>query len=133
MDIVKTWPSFMEPEKVGRIFAQRWARFYFSLGRGRPKREISSIWFTHRGRLIGSFPIEQIVKFDGRNIPELRSLEDRDSAWQFIPGVHVAVCVPPCQWIDGEVFHESFRGWRYFDLAEYRETTDAHVNLEARP
>ena len=51
--------------------------------------------------------------------------------WQFKLGVWVAICVPPCHWLEEEVFHESFRGWRYFDFNEHRETPDALCNLEA--
>lgn len=130
-DIIKTWPSFMTPEKVCAVFCHTWARFYFSLGRGKPKKEIAHIWFTHRGRIVGHFDIEQVIQYDGFNLPKLRSISDHESAWQFKPDVFVAICIPPFRWIEEELFHESFRGWRYFDLESYRGSLDAAVNLEA--
>lgn len=128
-EIIKTWPAFMPPEKVRRIFNYHWARFYFSLGRGKPSREITAVWFTHQGRVLGSFPIEAIVNNDG-SLPKLKSLDNRESTWQFKFGVWVMVCVPPIHWLHERVYHESFRGWRYFNLAEYSRTVEAKFNLE---
>jgi hypothetical protein len=31
--------------------------------------------------------------------------------------------------INGRVFHEGFRGWRYFNLGEYRQTPESKVRL----
>jgi hypothetical protein len=128
MDIIKTWPAFMGSRKVLAIFNHKWARFYFSLGRGKPKQEVSRIWFTHRGRIIGSFPIEQVVRNDG-SLPKLRSLQDRVSEWQFKHDIWVAVCRPPIERLGDRVYCEGFRGWRYFDLETYRQTVGAKVRI----
>lgn len=127
-DILKTWPGFMEPEKVRRIFNYKHARFYFSLGRGLPKRMVGRMWFCHQGVLLGSFKIEQIVVNDG-SLPPLKSLSGERSAWQFKHDVKVAICVPPMEWLQQEVFHESFRGWRYFDFETYAKTMEAKVRV----
>jgi hypothetical protein len=127
-DIIKTWPSFVTPEKVAKIFRAKWARFYFSLGRGRPKQEVSRVWYTYRGRILGSIPVEQIVRNDG-SLPKLRSLSDRESEWQFKHDIWVAVCLPPMARLKERIYHEGFRGWRYFDFGTYRTTVGAKVRI----
>jgi hypothetical protein len=124
-DIIKTWPAWAEPRKVVRIFFRDpgWARYYFSLGRGRPKVQIESevcqMWITYRGRILGSLKIECLVCNDG-SLPKLRSLEDRESPWQFKPDTWVAICIPPMQRLRQRLYMSGFRGWRYFDLEDYK-------------
>lgn len=72
--------------------------------------------------------IGRIVQNDG-SLPKLRSLSDTESEWQ-IRGDHwVAVCPPPFRRLEDKVYHDGFRGWRYFDLEAYRTTIDARVRL----
>jgi len=37
-DIIKTWPSFMTSRKIKEIFKHDFRFFWFSLGRGKPKK-----------------------------------------------------------------------------------------------
>lgn len=127
-DIIKTWPAFFSRSKLSRVFNHKWVRFYFSLGRGKPKRPIEHVWFCHRGLVVGAFRVEEIVQNDG-SLPKLRSLQNRESEWQFKHDVWVMVCHPPIEWLEEEIFHESFRGWRYFDLEAYRKTAGARMNI----
>jgi hypothetical protein len=126
--ILKTWPAFMPPRKVLEIFSAKWARFYFSLGRGKPTQQISHVWFTYRGRILGNFPIEEIVINDG-SLPKLKSLSGEASGWQFKPDVYVMICVPPMVRLREKLYYSSFRGWRYFDLAAWREEPEAMIQL----
>lgn len=126
--ILKTWPAFMERRKALEVFNHQWSRFYFTLGRGRPKREPKQIWHTHRGIILGHHVIEEIVRNDG-SLPKLRSLSDEESAWQIRPDNWVAVCLPPFYPLRERIYHEGFRGWRYFDLDAYRDTREAKVRI----
>lgn len=129
-DIIKTWPRKVDRKKVMQVFGHEFARFYFSLGRGKPRQPIERIFFTHRGEILGAFTVESILQNDG-TLPKLRSLENRTSEWQFKPDVWVLVCIPPIVWVGGrKLFFGSFRGWRYFQLDEYRKTTESRVNME---
>lgn len=128
-EIIKTWPAFMEPALVRRVFDGKWRQYYFTLGRGRPQSELGRIWFTHRGVLLGSFVVAGIVVNDG-SLPKLTRLDGGPSEWQIKPDRWVAVCVGPIDWLGEQVFHESFRGWRYFDFETYRNSLDARLNLE---
>ncbi len=108
--ILKTWPSFMDERKE-------------------PQREIEKIYFTHQGVVLGYFDVLGIARNDG-SLPKLRSLSNRVSEWQFKPDVYVLTCKPPMHWLEGEkVHHDSFRGWRYFAIDEYRGTLEAKVRL----
>lgn len=130
-DIIKTWPAFMEGEKVARIFSPDippFARYYFTLGRGKPAQPIERVWFTYQGRIIGHFIIEKIVINDG-SLPKLRSLENEESDWQIKPDRWVLVCKPPCIRLSDRLYMAGFRGWHYFNLDEYRSTPEAKVRL----
>lgn len=118
----------MSPKKVLEVFTHDWGNFYFSLGRGRPKQEPYFLWFTHHGRILGSFPIEQIVQNDG-SLPKLRSLSGETSEWQFKPDVWVAICRPPMVRLEEKLYMAGFRGWRYFSLEEHRSTLDAKIKI----
>ena len=127
--ILKTWPSFMPRKKVLEIFTHDWGRFYFTLGRGHPKQSTpTAIYFTHQGRIIGYFLIEEIVQNAGQ-LPKLRSISDQESEWQIKGDAWVAVCKPPFYRLSERIYYSGFRGWRYFDLESYRGTMDAKVNL----
>ena len=128
MNILKTWPAFMDSDKVRQVFEHPWGNFYFTLGRGKPKQEIERLYFTHRGRVICYFNVAQIVQNAGQ-LPKLRSVSNRESEWQIKPDAWVAICPAPCTWLNEEVFHGGFRGYRYFDLESYRNTLDAKIEL----
>lgn len=118
----------MPPRKVLQVFTHDWGNFYFTLGRGHPKQEVDQIFFTHRGRILGSFTVGRIVQNDG-SLPKLRSLSDVESEWQIRGDAWVAVCPPPFFRLKEKLYHEGFRGWRYFDLNSYRGTLDSKIHI----
>lgn len=126
-EIIKTWPSVVSAKTVAKVFspsAPAFSRYYFSLGRGKPKQAIERMWFTYGGRILGWFEVEEIVCNDG-SIPPLKRLDGGESGWQFKPDVWLAVCAPPCRRIPERLFYEPFRGWRYFDLEAWRGNFDS--------
>jgi hypothetical protein len=129
-DIIKTWPAFMDAKKVADIFSSRgaFARYYFTLGRGKPKEPITKIWHTWRGRILGSFVVDEIVRNDG-SLPKLRSLSDKESGWQIKPDAWVAICTPGCDRLRERLFMSGFRGWRYFDIASYRDNPESRIRF----
>jgi len=126
--IVKTWPAFIGAEKVLQVFTHEWGSFYFTLGRGRPQKYVDTIFFTHQGRLLGHFEVAVIIQNVGQ-LPKLRSLSDVESQWQIKAGAWVAVCQPPFHRLTEKLYHEGFRGWRYFDLDAHRRAIDSKVRL----
>lgn len=128
--IIKTWPSGIEAKKVARIFAPEgcFARYYFTLGRGKPKQPITRIWFTWSGRILGSFAIEKVVCNDG-SLPTLSRIDGGESEWQIRKDAWVAVCVPGCDRLKERVFMPGFRGWHYFDLESYRTSAEAKLRV----
>jgi hypothetical protein len=127
-DILKTMPSSFARGDINR-FLRAFACFYFTLGRGRPEKLINRLWFVHRGRIIGFFAVEEIVQNVGQ-LPQLRTMDDTaDSKWQIKPDAWVAVCPPPFVRLPERIFHEGFRGWRYFDLASYSASPGAKVRI----
>lgn len=130
-DIIKTWPAVVPAPTVAQIFSPRhppFCRYYFTLGRGKPKQSLEKIWFTYRGRILGWFEIEALVVNDG-TLPRLNRLDGAPSEWQIRKDAYVLVCAPPCQCVPERVFHEGFRGWRYFDFESYKLSTDARVRM----
>lgn len=130
-EIIKTWPAAVDPKTVAQIFSEKappFARYYFTLGRGKPKQEITRIWFTYQGRILGSLEVEEVVCNDG-TLPKLAKLSGEEGEWQIRRDAWVAVCAPPCRRITDRVYHDGFRGWRYFDFESYRNTADAKVRL----
>jgi len=120
-EIIKTWPSVVSAKTTAQIFsptAPPFSRYYFSLGRGKPKQPIAWMWFTYGGRILGRMEIEEVVCNDG-TLPKLSRLDGGESGWQITKDAWVAICAPPCLRIKERVFHESFRGWRYFDFVAY--------------
>jgi hypothetical protein len=126
--ILKTWPAFMHPRRVREAFTHEWGRFYFVIGRGKPKRPIDRLFFTHRGRIIGHFEIAEIVQNAGQ-LPKLRSISGETSEWQIKGDSWVAICDPPFHFLQEKVFHSGFRGFRYFDLQAYRGTWESKVRV----
>jgi hypothetical protein len=127
--ILKTWPAFMPPEKVLEVFTHQWAVFYFTLGRGKPKDAgVNQIYYTHRGRILGHFDIGEIVQNVGQ-LPKLTAIDGTESEWQIRGDAWVAVCPPPFHRLEEKLYHEGFRGWRYFDLEKFRGTLESKVRL----
>ena len=126
--ILKTWPAFMPPRKVLEVFGHDWGRFYFTLGRGKPQKPIEQLWFTHRSRILGYFGVGEIVQNVGQ-LPKLRALSGEISEWQIKGDRWVAICPPPFHRLEEKLYHEGFRGWRYFDLEAYRGTLGAKVRI----
>lgn len=120
----------MPRAKVIRIFTHDWPDhyFFFSLGRGLPKKKLRRLWYTHQGQIIGYFTVDRVLMNDG-TLPTLRSLENRESAWQFKPGVWVAVCRGPFVRLREKLYYSSFRGFHYFNLKEHRGNPESKVNL----
>lgn len=129
-DIIKTWPGNQEPRKVLRIFCLRppFTRYFFSLGRAKPKQPVEYIWFTYRGRVLGKVLVEELIQNDG-SLPRLNRLEGGESGWQFKHDVWIAVCLPTMERLRQHIYHGGFRGWRYFDLEAYRATPAARWNF----
>ena len=112
------------------IFQSKFALFYFTLGKGKPGRAIEHLWFTHRGEILGRFAVREIVCNVGQ-LPKLRSLEDRESEWQIKRDRWVAICPSPFARTPGAetVYHDSFRGFRYFDFHAYSQTMEARIAI----
>jgi len=126
--ILKTWPAFMPTKRVREAFTHEWGRFYFVIGRGKPKRPIDRLFFTHRGRILGHFDIAEIVQNAGQ-LPKLRSLSGETSEWQIKGDSWVAICDPPFHFLSEKIFHSGFRGFRYFDLQAHRGTIESKVRI----
>jgi len=129
-DIIKTWPANIDPRSVAALFSEEacFSMYYFTLGRGKPKAEIDRIWWTYQGRIIGSFRVNRIVVNDG-TLPRLGRVDGGESAWQIKKDAKVAICPGPCERLKERLFMQGFRGWRYFDLAAYRETAESRMQL----
>src|SRR5271163_3094848 len=108
--ILKTWPAFMPADKVLEVFTADWPTFYFTLGRGKPQRPIDQLWYTHQGRILGYFTIDEIVQNAGQ-LPKLTAIDDTESEWQIRADAWVAVCRPPFVRLNKKIYHEGFRGW----------------------
>ena len=119
----------MTYQKTLEVFSHDWGTFYFTLGRGKPQRPIEQIWHTHRGRILGYFDITEIVRNLGDNLRRLRRISGEKSEWQIKLMNWVAVCPPPFHPLAEKIYHEGFRGWRYFDLESYRGTIDSKIRI----
>jgi hypothetical protein len=130
-EIIKTWPAAVPAKTTARIFSTDWppfSRYYYTLGCGKPKQDISRLWFTYQGRIIGSFEVDKVVCNDG-TLPKLSRLDGGESEWQIKKDAWVAVCKPPCVRLKERVFMTGFRGWRYFDFESYRGTAESKVRF----
>jgi hypothetical protein len=144
--IIKTLPGRFARGHLDRFFGTEekpcFTTYYFTLGRGRPSktepaepyldfqawRGIEQLYFSHQGILIGHFAIECIVQNVGQ-LPLLTTLDGKPSEWQIKPDRWVAVCTPPFHRLEETLYHEGFRGWRYFDLESHRGSIAAKVRL----
>jgi hypothetical protein len=126
-DIIKTWPANVSAKSVAQMFSERtppFCVFYFTLGRGMPKQKIERLWFTYQGRVVGYFNVEEIIVNVGQ-IPPLSRLDGGESDWQIRKDAKVAICKPPCVRLRERVFMDGFRGFRYFNLDEYKGTSES--------
>lgn len=129
MDIIKTFPAPVDAKTIHGIFRQQnWAEYYFTLGRGKPTQQIERVWFTWKGRILGSFKVDRIVRNDG-SLPKLSRLDGGESEWQIKRDAWVAICGEDCVPLRERVYMSGFRGWRYFDLESYRHTAEAKVRF----
>lgn len=132
--ILKTLPTRFARGQLERFFGldrdPAFCVYYFTLGRGRPKRPepVTELWFTHLSVILGHFEIEEIVQNKGQ-LPLLTTLDGKPSEWQIKPDRWVAVCRPPFHRQSEKLFHSGFRGWRYFDVAAYSKTLDAKIPI----
>jgi hypothetical protein len=130
--ILKTLPARFARGQLERFLGTEakpcFTTYYFTLGRARPKKEPGWLYFTHRSRIIGYFDVNEVVQNAGQ-LPKLTTLDGGPSEWQIKSDAWVAVCVPPFHRVRERLYHESFRGWRYFDLQAYRGTVDAKVRI----
>lgn len=131
--IIKTLPVRFARGELERFLGLDgkpcWTIYFFTLGRGRPKRITpEQIYFTHKGIVIGHFAIADIVQNVGQ-IPKLTNMDGDPSAWQIKPDAWVAVCRPPFVRLEDKIYHEGFQGWRYFDLGSYRGTIGAKLRI----
>jgi len=138
--IIKTLPVRFARGDIERFLGLDgkpcWTTYYFTLGRGRPRRARfyvgqscpNQLYFTHKGIVIGHFTIAEIVQNAGQ-LPELTNMDGDPSAWQIKPDAWVAVCQPPFVRLADRIYHEGFQGWRYFDLESYRGTIDAKLRI----
>jgi hypothetical protein len=127
--ILKTWPGFMNRSRVLQIFNTDWGQFYFTLGRGKPQQEVTELWYTHKGEIIGYFKVKEIIRNLGDNIPRLRSISGEVSEWQIKLMNWVAICDPPFVPAPERAFCEGFRGYRYFDFEKHLASPYAKVRL----
>ena len=131
--ILKTLPTRFARGEIERFFGLDgkpcWTMYYFTLGRGRPQRYTPlQLYFTHKGIIVGHFAIAEIVQNAGQ-LPKLTNMDGDPSAWQIPGDAWVAICQPPFVKLEEKIFHEGFRGWRYFDLQKYRGTVGSKVRI----
>ena len=130
-DIIKTWPVCVSAKATARMFSGTVPPFhvyFFTLGRGMPKQKVERLWFTYEGRILGWFPVEAIIVNVGQ-IPALNRLDGGESDWQIRKDAKVAICNPPCVRLKDRLFMSGFRGWRYFNLENYKQTSESRYRL----
>lgn len=149
--ILKTLPARFARGEILRFLGcdgkPCWTQYFFQLGRACPQRAkaiagswrvgsqlidgfrgVEQIHFTHRGILLGHFDVQLIAQNAGQ-FPILTTMDGGASDWQLKPDRWVVVCAPPFHRLKDRIYHEAFRGWRYFDLDAYRGTREAKVRL----
>jgi len=119
----------MNSRRVLEAFTHDWGEFYFTLGRSKPQQQIERLWYTHQGRILGSFKVARIIQNDGTNIPRLRSISGEVSEWQIKPDAWVAICKQPFERLKQKIYYAGFRGWRYFDLSKYGESFESKIRI----
>jgi hypothetical protein len=129
-DIIRTWPANVDAHSVAKMFGPLpvWAAYYFTLGRGKPKQQIDRLWFTYRGRVLGYFNVDHLIQNDG-SLPRLRSISNEESEWQVKRDHWIVVCESSCVRLKDRLFMSGFRGFRYFDIENYRQTLESKVRL----
>lgn len=125
--VIKTWPAVMPRKHVLKAF-NAFSDYYFTVGRGKPKRAIDKIYFTHHGRILGYFNIREIVQNVGQ-LPRLNRIDGTPSDWQIKDDAWVAICTPPFVELEETIYFAAFRGFRYFDLDSYRGTMGAKLRI----
>jgi hypothetical protein len=128
-DIIKTWPASMHPRRVLEVFTHDWGSFYFTLGRGKPQKELERLWFTHRGRILGSFQVDQLIQNNETNIPKLASISGEESEWQIKPDRYVVICDHKFVRLKEKLYYQPFRGWHYFSLESWRGNEESKINV----
>jgi len=121
----------MDPRKVLQIFNEKepaFPNYYFTLGRGKPQREVGELWFTYRGRILGNFEVREIACNVGQ-FPPLRRIDGGESEWQIRRDNWVAVCDPPFHRLREKLYMGAFRGWHYFDVGAYRGTSESRIAI----
>lgn len=120
----------MNTRKVLTIFNEKpaFSMYYFTLGRGKPRREIGALWFTYRGRILGYFRVKEVVCNVGQ-LPRLNRIDGEPSEWQIKRDRYVAICNPPFFRLRDHVYHGAFRGWHYFNFDSYTQTMEAKIPL----
>jgi hypothetical protein len=126
-EILKTWPSSMPRKRVLAAFSH-FSTFYFSIGRGKPQRSIERLWYTHKGVIIGCFRVGVLKQNDG-SFPKLRSITGDVSEWQIKRDMWTAICPGPFERLKERVYHSGFRGWRYFDLEQYKKLPESRIRF----
>jgi hypothetical protein len=135
-ELIKTWPTGVPAKTVSQIFSNNnnLNNFYFTLGNRKPKEEITRLWFTYHGRILGSFRVLGIVQNDGTNIPKLYKLASLKSGhpevsdWQIKLDAWVAVCDEFIK-LRERLYMSGFRGFRYFDVNGYRGNPESKMRL----
>jgi len=128
MDIIKTFESWRKRADLLKFFDVPDGHVLsFSLGRGKPKIEPRRLWFVHCGRLFGWLSVEGLEQrgleeiSDGEFTYTLDDACSQPRTWKPRLGTWMVVCVPPLRVVVECIFHEGFRGWRYFDFQKHCE------------
>ena len=128
-DIIKSWPAAIPAADIADMFTDdaKYSAYYFTIGRGKPKEKIERIWWSYQGRIIGSFKVDRLVINDG-SLPQLGSISGGDM-WEIKPDRWVAICESGGELLNERLFYAGFRGWRYFDIDDYRKCRESKVRL----
>jgi hypothetical protein len=128
-DIIKSWPASIPATDIADMFTEdaKYRAYYFTVGRCRPNVPVGRIWWTYRGRVIGSFKIDRFVVNDG-SLPILGSISGGDE-WTIKPDRWVAICESGGELLKERLFFAGFRGWRCFHLEEYRRSPESRMRL----
>lgn len=127
--ILKTLPTRFARGKISEFLNAPFSAFFFTLGMHKPKQTVEQLYFTHQGQLLGHFEVAEIVQNAGQ-LPKLTTLDGEPSQWQIKPDRWVAVCDPPFHLLNGKnIYHEAFRGWRYFDFEVFRNSPESRIKI----
>jgi hypothetical protein len=73
--------------------------------------------------------VREVVCNLGDNIPKLHRIDGGESEWQIKRDHWVAICDPPFVRLKDHVWHDSFRGFRYFSLEAYLQTPESRIAI----